>query len=220
MGQPTFRSYKLTNDAGFAPNPFFGVLTLATCKPGIRRAANVGEWIAGFTSSGLCGDAVGEERLIYLMKVSESMTIADYFNDSRYAAKKPSLRNAPEVGRHGDNIYRPLNVGAVEAPEFKQLRNPHHWDRGGDRENLTSKNHDVGGRNVLIAEEFVYFGANALRIPEPLRPEVPKGQSAYGSFTHDQTRVRAFVDFVLANARGRVNGPPHSWRAGDETWQQ
>nr|WP_269667332.1 hypothetical protein [Polaromonas naphthalenivorans] len=27
----------MTHDSGFAPNPFHGTLTLATCKPGIRR---------------------------------------------------------------------------------------------------------------------------------------------------------------------------------------
>ncbi|WP_198140678.1 Nmad2 family putative nucleotide modification protein [Polaromonas naphthalenivorans] len=32
-----FRWYLMTHDSGFAPNPFHGTLTLATCKPGIRR---------------------------------------------------------------------------------------------------------------------------------------------------------------------------------------
>ena len=33
-------------DYGFAPNPYFGYCTLATCKPVIRRCAGVGDWIA------------------------------------------------------------------------------------------------------------------------------------------------------------------------------
>ena len=32
----------MTHDTGFAPNPFFDVLTLATCKPGIRRVSRPG----------------------------------------------------------------------------------------------------------------------------------------------------------------------------------
>ena len=31
-------SYVVATDSGFAPNPFFGLCTLACCKPAIRRA--------------------------------------------------------------------------------------------------------------------------------------------------------------------------------------
>jgi hypothetical protein len=71
-------SYKMTHDSGFAPNPFFGVLTLATCKSGMRRTKKVGTWIAGFTSKELCGDPVGEERLIYLTQIEEKLSLGDY----------------------------------------------------------------------------------------------------------------------------------------------
>jgi hypothetical protein len=214
------RSYKLTHDAGFAPNPFFGYLTLATCKPGIRRAAKVGEWIAGFTSGGLCGDPVGGERLIYLMRVSEILSFEDYFNDSRFMAKKPKLDGHSEVARHGDNIYQPLRHKATEASDFKQLRNPHHWDRGCSDTRTTSKAHDLAGRNVLIGTEFAYFGRNPLEIPETIRPNVPIGQSASGSLTHEPERIRALVDFVFANAKRRLIAPPHAWLAGDVSWRQ
>lgn len=52
----------MTDDTGFAPNPFFGILTLATCKPGIRLTKKVGDYIAGFTSERLCKDLPGNER--------------------------------------------------------------------------------------------------------------------------------------------------------------
>ena len=42
--------YKLRHDTGFAPNPFHGFLTLATCKPAIRRCRAKGDWVAGFAS--------------------------------------------------------------------------------------------------------------------------------------------------------------------------
>ena len=29
--------YVMTDDTGFAPNPFYGICTLACCKPVIRR---------------------------------------------------------------------------------------------------------------------------------------------------------------------------------------
>ena len=40
-------SYKMRHDTRFAPNPLFGVLTLATCKPSMRRNMQIGNWIAG-----------------------------------------------------------------------------------------------------------------------------------------------------------------------------
>lgn len=70
------RSYKMTHDTGFAPNPFHNYLTLANCKASIRKIKDtiIGQWIAGFTSEFLCGHKVGEERLIFLMKVKEQLT--------------------------------------------------------------------------------------------------------------------------------------------------
>ena len=220
MSGPRLRSYKLTHDSGFAPNPFFGSLTLATCKPGIRRSAGIGEWVAGFTSAVLCGDPVGGERLVYLMKIAERMSIAEYFGDPRFAVKKPVTDSGSEPRRHGDNIYRPLGPGAVEPSEFEQLRNDHHWDHRGDCEDSTSKRRDIGGHNVLDAREFAYFGRSALEIPAALRPEIPKGQSGFGSLTHDPDRVNTFLEFVLAQAKSRVIGPPHVWPFHDETWRQ
>lgn len=36
-------SYVVAREYGFAPNPFFGWCTLATCKPKIRVTAEVGD---------------------------------------------------------------------------------------------------------------------------------------------------------------------------------
>src|SRR5712692_10528871 len=40
-------SYVVARDYGFAPNPFFGFCTLATCKPEIRKAAAIDDWVIG-----------------------------------------------------------------------------------------------------------------------------------------------------------------------------
>ena len=58
----------------------------------------------------------------------------------------------------GDNIYEPSNNG-----DFIQHENSNHfeWD----------KLHDLSGKNVLICDEFYYFGVkNALRIEKDLFP--------------------------------------------------
>ncbi len=112
-------SHKMTHDSGFAPNPFWGELTLATCKPQIRLYENPGDWIAGFTSGELCGDRIGQEKLVYLMKVEQKLSIAQYFSRPRYENKIPNPQRPLHVHRVGDNIYRPLPPDGA----FEQLFN-------------------------------------------------------------------------------------------------
>ena len=65
--------YVVRYDSGFAPNPFFGYCTLATCKPGIRKGAQEGDWIAGVGSK-----QKGQTRkLVYAMKVEEIISLID-----------------------------------------------------------------------------------------------------------------------------------------------
>jgi hypothetical protein len=219
MSGTRLSSYKLTHDTGFAPNPFFGTLTLATCMPDIRQAAAVDDWIAGFTSARLCGDAVGTERLVFLMRVEEVLTIAEYFADGRFSRKIPTLNGGPEVGRHGDNIYHPIRVHADVPEHFEQLPNPHHWDQAHHCEDERSKRDDVGGRRVLVAREFVYFGREPLNVPEFARPVVPRGQSRIGLLTPDWEVARAFIDFALGRASRQVAAAPHAWPSGDDSWR-
>lgn len=40
-------AYTMTSDSGFAPNPFHGFCTLATCKARIRERATTGDWVLG-----------------------------------------------------------------------------------------------------------------------------------------------------------------------------
>lgn len=203
-------SYKQTHDTGFAPNPFHGVLTLATCKPMIRKHKQVGDWIAGFTSSALTkgGVPVGRERLIYLMRVGEVLPLERYFADPRFFAKRashPGESNATCVQGVGDNIYERRGGEWIQHPNRShQLR---HLPR------------DTGGRNALIAGEFFYFGSDALIIPGEIRPRVPKYQSAHGVKTECSALARAFIDYVRSRAPG-IPARPHQWKTGDESWRQ
>jgi len=207
-------SYKITHDSGFAPNPFWGVLTLATCKPGIRRKGQPGDWIAGFTSRGLCRDPVGKERLLFLMKVEEKILYEQYFYDERFQCKIPDVSSSKGIVRCGDNIYQPLECNSIGQPEFRQLSNLNHDDN--------EKMRDISGRNALISSEFVYFGRNPMSIPQYVRPNVPSMQSPYGVETSDMGRAREFMQFVMDRATmGRVQAPPHNkWPDSDESWKE
>jgi len=198
-------SYKITNDSGFAPNPFFGIMTLATCKPKIRICKKEGDWIAGFTSKELCGDEVGKERLVYLMQVKEKILIADYYSSPKFESKIPDLCRKEFVHQSGDNIYKP------EGDGFIQLPNRNH----GPKEH----EHDLSGKFVLISTRFYYFGRYPLEIPESLRPDVPKGQSANGSLTHDSERAAEFIKSITENYGLGVHSAPHKWPRNDDSWK-
>lgn len=211
---PKLFSYKMTHDTGFAPNPFWGFLTLATCKPRIRSAKtkDKGGWIAGFTSQGLCGDSVGKERLVYLMQIEEKIAFADYFADPRFECKIPKLGESQCVYKAGDNIYRPKCSDPHDYDDFEQLYNSNHC--------VTEKDKDLSGKFVLISSRFYYFGKEAILIPSNVRPDVPLGQSAHGVQTHDQNRAQNFINYIVDNWQKGVHGEPHSWPKGDSSWKE
>jgi hypothetical protein len=198
-------SYKQTHDTGFAPNPFYGVCTLATCKPRIREAKRIGDWIAGFTSTRLNGDTIGNERLIFLMRVAEKLPFEVYHTDPRFVAKIPVGGSARTVDTVGDNIYGKRDDGTIF-----QVPNRSHAAKD------TAK--DTSGRFVLIGTTFAYFGSAPLFIPDEVRPEIPPGQAGHGVRTKDRVRAQAFVNFVLAYGRG-IHAQPTSWRTGDTSWK-
>ena len=216
-------SYKITYDTGFAPNPFGGLLTLATCRPDLRRSRCIGDWIAGFTSGKLNGDAVGSERLIFLMRVKEKIAIADYHRDPRFAKKIPVPKAQRQVDRCGDNIYRPLCDNAVLPRHFEQLCNENHYDgaKGCNSPEFPGldgfRTKDVKGKNVLIASQFVYFGRDAIEIPASIRPNVPRYKEVCMT---DEKSAQSFIGYVLQKAGSkRVVNAPHSWPADDNSWR-
>ncbi len=144
--------YVLKRDYGFAPNPFYGFLTLATCKPKIRNKAQVGDFIIGNAPADL------DNKLVFMAKVSKVITFNEYWNNKEYACKKP-IMNGSLKKLYGDNIYHQLENG-----EWMQ-ENSHHSKQDGsiNTDNLTR---DTGTTDrVLIADEFFYFGKSMINVP-------------------------------------------------------
>ena len=137
-------SYKMKHDNRFAPNPLFGVLTLATCKPAMRRNTKIGNWIAGWTSKQLKDSPteVGKEKLVYLAKVTQKLSFAEYWE--KYEQKRPAkTEDTKVIQRYGDNIYKP---NPTNPKEFIQIENNFHGKDKMDK--------DLRGEYVLICEEF------------------------------------------------------------------
>lgn len=150
-------SYIMVRDFGFAPNPFHGFCTLATCKPQIRAKASVGDWIIGTGSKSTYGLA---GHLIYAMQVSEVLDFDAYWNDERFVAKRPATEGSLKV-IYGDNIYQRSGKRWIQA-------NSHH-SRGNGQTNRANLEWDTGVNRLLIATKFVYWGAAAPAIPKKFR---------------------------------------------------
>lgn len=154
-------SYVLSRDFGFAPNPFNGICTLATCKPRIRKSAQIGDWIFG-TSSTRGGQI---SKLIYAMKVEEKITFNEYWADPLYQTKKPVM-NGSLKKMYGDNIYY------WDGINWHQADSHHSLDDGTPNE--LNLNRDTSVDAVLISRQFYYFGAKRFEIPKEMIENVVK----------------------------------------------
>jgi hypothetical protein len=150
-------SYVVARDFGFAPNPFFGFCTLATCKPKIREHASVGDWIVGTGAKVAYGY---QGRLIYAMQVSEILDFESYWNDQRFLQKRPNQTGSLAV-LYGDNIYHRVGKRWVQADSHHSL------DKG--RPNEANLKWDTGVDRVLVASKFVYWGRSAPTVPKRFR---------------------------------------------------
>lgn len=178
-------SYIITHDYGFAPNPYGGFLTLATCKPKIRNSAKIGDILVGIGSS----TGAYKNRLIYAAQVSNVVDMNEYFENPIYQVKKTSDENISR--RRGDNIYYQENGTWI------QLNNPFH-----DEGNMS---HDLNSTNVLICEDFWYFGNKAPFLPENFLGIVKKGPGHKN--INDQNLVSSFLDWLSIHKKGIIGKP-------------
>lgn len=147
-------SYVVARDYGFAPNPFNGFCTLATCKPIIRKSANIGDIVIGTRAS------PREYEIVFFMKISEILTFEQYWNDPRFENKKPNLYSGKKQA-FGDNIYhKDLNENWIQEDS-------HHTDYDGSQIKANIEK-DTSGINVLISTDFCYWGENSIHIPPNL----------------------------------------------------
>ena len=145
--------YVVARDFGFAPNPYHGLFTLATCVPKIRSKAQIGDWIMGVGGRRL--KATGKS--IYLMRVSETLTFNSYWTDSRFLRKKPA-RNGSLIMMVGDNIYH------QETGSETWIQSDSHHSNFNGTTNHENLERDISSDKVLISDHFYYFGKSALEV--------------------------------------------------------
>ena len=139
-------SYVVARDYGFAPNPFFQVCTLATCKPHIRRAASIGDWVIGTGSS----RNNRRDYLVYAMCVTDSMTFDQYWRTRQYRSKMPNLRGSLKQA-FGDNIYSRDDRG-----QWRQSDSHHSYPNG--VQNWHNTVNDTQVNRVLVSRDYAYWG--------------------------------------------------------------
>ena len=151
-------TYVVARDFGFAPNPFFGYCTLATCKPGIRQSARVGDLVVGTGSA----QRRRGGRLVYAMRVTEVTDFDHYWRSPRFAVKQPTMHGSKKQA-FGDNIYH----RDPDTEEWLQA-NSHHSLADGTANRRTMSD-DLKSFGVLISDNFVYFGGDGPIIPDAVR---------------------------------------------------
>lgn len=200
-------TYVVRYDSGFAPNPFHGFCTLATCKPPIRDKAQIGDWVVGCGSA----DKVVKQggRLVYAMKISEVLSFNDYFSDPRFQVKKPILNGSRKQAR-GDNIYFNQNG------EWSQLSSFHSKPDG--TPNLDHINRDTKVDRVLVSDNFLYFGANGPLIPKQfvsqgkLLCHMGIGRSKFTSSNLDDLKlINTFEKWLKSYSLKGFCNVPYDW---------
>jgi hypothetical protein len=203
---PKLFTYCIVHDAGSAPNPYGGVCTLAICKPKIRAAARVGDWVAA-TGSKAFPMPDSHYRLIYAMQVTDIKTIEEY---DRYCRKSLKLKIPKRPARTfdefvGDSIYHYANDGSVT-----QLPSVHDG---------SNQERDLSGVNVLLSSRFAYFGDSAPLIPKSLHPIIKSGPGH--QVDKNQALLGEFVAWITSLGLNGVCGKPitkiENWRDSKAT---
>jgi hypothetical protein len=198
-------SYVVRYDSGFAPNPFYGYCTLATCKPDIRRSAESGDWVVGSASN--ARDIRRGGHMVYAMRVTEAITFDEYSRDIRFEAKKPFRRGSRKQSC-GDNIY----FRDTPKRDWRQRDSFHSTEDGQlHTEHVTR---DTGVNRVLISDDYVYFGGTGPAFPDDLQDENGRPLCKRGigrSCLDDPQLVEALERWIRSlDVRG-YQGPPQEW---------
>ena len=196
---PRIYSYVVKRDFGFAPNPFHGFCTLATCKPVIRRVAEVGDWVIGTGS--VYRNRTG--HIVYAMRVSETMSFDEYWRDPRFLAKRPDLRGSRKQA-FGDNIYhKDPNSGLWLQADS------HHSLRDGTPDPRNTGN-DTKTDRVLISDDFIYWGGCGVEIPEFDGINICKNGQSHRSMFSDQV-VAACIGWLRSFEETGYCDRPLKW---------
>lgn len=203
--------YKVEHDWGFAPNPFHGTLTLATCKADIRMNKNLkrGDWVIGFGSKAM--NNLG--KVVYVMRIDDILTFDQYYDDERYQCKKP-VKFGSLVQMYGDNVY---HTDKSEKPQRKYIQDECAHSRDDGSFYQMHYDRDTKCDKVLLSKTFYYFGDHSIVIPDKysymkLSPQNMRGNIVYRDLQGKDNKIQAFIDWLSSNYNIGIHGDPCNWK--------
>ncbi len=201
--------YVVDRDFGFAPNPFHGYCTLATCKPGIRSTARAEDWIVGMGGKTL--GATG--KCVFAMKVTAKINFQEYWTNRRYITKRP-VRNGSSLRLVGDNIYR-----RDDATAQWQQADSHHSKHDGTP-NPVNVRRDTKSDKVLISEHFYYFGNGAPVVPANLLAAAGfKNKIGHWRFTSAPSKqIIAWLEKAFGSSLNHVIADPFNFDESEKRY--
>lgn len=177
---------------------------MATCKPGIRKHASVGDWVVGTGSGGAGVRRAG--CLVYAMRVTETLSTAEYWDDARFRRKKPEIRYN-WAAASGDNIYEPIGPS-----KWRQLNSYHSKPDG--TPNDQHKHRDTSVERVLASEDFVYYGGEGPKLPKKFLSggcmDLCHAGQNYRR-VRDEKVIAEFVEWLRAQGHRSYEGKPWDW---------
>ena len=195
-------SYVVSRDYGFAPNPFYGMCTLATCKPKIRKKASAGDWIIGTGSK----RRSREGYLVYVMCISKTITFNEYWENEQYQLKKPNLRGSKKQA-FGDNIYFKDKAG-----QWHQENSHHSYEDGSFNHHNIDR--DTGADRVLIGRDYAYWGGSGPEIPQKFRDcngeDICQERRGH-KCDFPEKLVKDFINWFGSLNQNGYLGPPTDW---------
>ena len=196
-------TYVVARDYGFAPNPFFGFCTVATCKPIIRRHASIGDWVLGTGST----TRNREGHVVFAMRVTETLSFDEYWEDPRFLVKRPHLAGSLKQA-YGDNIYHLAEHGIQWLQE-----NSHHSHDDGTVNPLNVAR-DTSAPRVLISSDFVYWGGEGPSLPPRFRNNAEQDVCAHRGHkcSFSEALVQQVVDWIREQDAHGYQGRPSAWR--------
>ena len=198
--------YVVDRDLGFAPNPFHGFCTLATCKPRIRNVAKVDDWVIGMGGGRL--NATG--RCVFAMKITQIVPFNEYWLNPEFNDKKP-IRNGSKKMMLGDNIYFYNSENSIWLQAHS-----HHSLADGSVNNFNLER-DTKSSNVLISKHYYYFGKSAPIIPANLLSSVGY-RNMVGHRVYDYNIASQIIKWIENNYCQSLNfvlSEPFNFDKGD-----
>ena len=175
---PNYYSYIMCYDDGAAPNAENNLLTLAICKPQIRRTAQAGDIVIAYNGSQLLKNT-REKRIIYIAKITGSISMSDY---------------ATLYPQRSDSIYTPS--GRIKP-------NPFHSEN-----NIET---DLGGKNVILSRDFIYFGDKHISVPNGLKETIPgRGHQSKKNLPYGALIESKFKEWKQTYGSGKIGDYNHT----------